>query len=199
MTIKNELKTNLDRVTESTPFQAVTGAGDLAAEKIREVPAKLAALDLPGKIDELQVRLGDAQGKVQDRLTALKVDPKEVQAKAQAKAKALPERATDLAMQITGKVVQTYGELAQRGKAVIDRRRAQDGGSDLPLEGELMAEPTAEVAEEPATVVAEVVEAPAEPTPAEESAPAEIKVPQARKTASPNRTKRAPSKTTTEV
>jgi len=142
MAIKDELKTNLDKVTESTAFYAVAGASDLAAEKIRIVPVKLAELDLPGKIDHLQstlqTRLDELQGTLQTRLdelqgklSGLKVDSKDVQAKAQTKARELPERVTDLAMQLTGKAVQTYGELAHRGKVVVDRRRGVTPEADL--------------------------------------------------------------------
>ncbi|MCI0689666.1 MAG: hypothetical protein L0Y54_20885 [Sporichthyaceae bacterium] len=176
MAIKDELKTNLDKVTESTAFHAVAGASDLAAEKIRNVPAKLAELDLPGKIDNLQGnlqgRLDTLQGTLQTRLdelqgklSGLKVDPKDVQAKAQTSARELPERVTDLAMQLTGKAVQTYGELAQRGKVVVDRRRGVTPEADLPVvTTEVVREPVKPAVERvtPADIATDVT--PATPT-----------------------------------
>lgn len=192
MAIRDELKSNLDRVTESTAFHAVAGAGDLAAEKIRQVPAKLAELDLPGKIDQLQ-----------DRLTALKVDPKDmqaraqdVQAKAQSKARELPERVTDLAMQLTGKAVQTYGELAQRGKAVVDRRRGVIHDADLPIKTEVVREPVTPVVEQvtPVTPVA-----PASPVtkPVTEAAKPAVETPKPARPAKPAATKAPESKVPT--
>ena len=187
MAIRNEIKTNLDKVTESTAFYAVTGAGDLAAEKLRQVPVFIAELDLPGKIDELQERLDKLQG----RLSELRVDAMDVQAKAQSKARDLPERVTDLAMQLTGMAVQTYGELAQRGKTVVDRRRGVSY-DDLPIKTEVVREPVTPVVEQVSSAP-EAKPAASKPATAAKKTSA-AKTTTARKTTSQNGTKSPSSK-----
>lgn len=180
MAIRDEIKTNLDKVTESTAFYAAAGAGDLAAEKLRQVPVLIAELDLPGKIEELQLRLDKLQGK----LSELRVDALDAQTKAQSKARELPERFTDLAMQLTGIAVQTYGELAQRGKTVVDRRRGVSY-DDLAIK--------TEVVREPVTPVVEQVSAAPTAKPAAKKTTA-AKTTTARKTTSQNGTKSSSSK-----
>jgi len=180
MAIREEIKTNLDKVTESTAFYAAAGAGDLAAEKLRQLSVFIAELDLPGKLEELQDRLD----KLQRKLSELQIDTADVQAKAQSKARELPERFTDLAMQITGMAVQTYGELAQRGKTVVDRRRGVSY-DDLPIKTEVVREPVTPVVEQ-------VSAAPAAKPAAKKTTAA--KTTTARKTTSQSGTKSSPSK-----
>jgi TolA-binding protein len=185
MAIRDEIKTNLDKVTESTAFYAVAGAGDLAAEKLRQVPVLFAELDLPGRIDELQQRLDKLQGK----LSELRVEAVDVQAKAQSKARELPERFTDLAMQLTGMAVQTYGELAQRGKTVVDRRRGISY-DDLPIKTEVVREPITPVVEQVTSAPETKPVAATKPVAKKTTA---AKSTTARKTTSQSRAKSSPS------
>ncbi|MBV6697075.1 hypothetical protein KV557_08065 [Kitasatospora aureofaciens] len=161
MPITDEIKKTL---TDPTPLYALAGAGDLAYEKLREVPGRVEALaaDRKGaqekagaKLQEAQAKLAEAQARVTDTVTMLPTD-----------LKALQERAQDFALQQVGRAVElavkakeTYDELAERGKVVVERTRP--GSPDVPAEPELLeAEVVSdEMAED------EVVEADAEPVP----------------------------------
>jgi hypothetical protein len=135
MSLKNDAKQNLDKITESQAFQLFAGVGDLAAEKLRVAQAKLAGIDVQAKLAEVPQRLARAQGaaaakasEVPDRLAAMKAEPKAVKDAA----KRVPERAQDLALLLAGKAVQTYAELAERGRIVIERQRGTTR-SDAPV------------------------------------------------------------------
>ncbi len=141
MSLKNDAKQNLDKITESQAFQLFAGVGDLAAEKLRVAQAKLAGIDLQAKLAEVPQRLAKAQeaaqakvSEVPDRLAGMKAEPKAVKDAA----KRVPERAQDLALLLAGKAVQTYAELAERGRIVIERQRGATR-SDAP--GLSIAEP----------------------------------------------------------
>jgi hypothetical protein len=58
----------------------------------------------------------------------MKAEPKAVQDAA----KRIPERAQDLALLLAGKAVQTYAELAERGRIVLERQRGTSR-SDAPV------------------------------------------------------------------
>jgi hypothetical protein len=135
MSLKNDAKQNLDKITESQAFQLVAGVGDLATEKLRVAQAKLAGIDVQAKLAEVPQRLAKAQeaaqakvSQVPDKLAALKTEPKAVQDAA----KRIPERAQDLALLLAGKAVQTYAELAERGRIVLERQRGASR-SDAPV------------------------------------------------------------------
>jgi hypothetical protein len=134
MSLKNDAKQNLDKITESQAFQLFAGVGDLAAEKLRVAQAKLAGIDVQAKLAEVPQRLARAQeaaqakvSEVPDRLAAMKSEPKAVKDAA----KRVPERAQDLALLLAGKAVQTYAELAERGRIVLERQRGT-ARSDAP-------------------------------------------------------------------
>jgi len=135
MSLKNDAKQNLDKITDSQAFQLFAGVGDLAAEKLRVAQAKLAGIDVQAKLAEVPQRLARAQeaaqakvAEVPDRLAAMKAEPKAVQDAA----KRIPERAQDLALLLAGKAVQTYAELAERGRIVLERQRGA-ARSDAPV------------------------------------------------------------------
>ncbi|MGW2252164.1 hypothetical protein ACWCXH_18465 [Kitasatospora sp. NPDC001660] len=132
MPITDEIKKSL---TDPTPLYALAGAGDLAYEKLREVPGKVEALaaDRKGaqekagaRLQEAQAKLAEAQAKVTETVTTLPTD-----------LKVLQERAQDFALQQVGRAVElavkakeTYDELAERGKVVVERTRP--GTSSVP-------------------------------------------------------------------
>jgi hypothetical protein len=127
------------------PFYFVAGAGEVAVEKLRDAPAKLAeaqerlATDAPSWISEAQQRLVDAQSKVRLDLTSLRgsisgTDLRGLRERAQVIALSQVGRALEAA----GKAVEAYDELAERGKTVVGR-----------LLGEQQSEPDAE----PKTVI----------------------------------------------
>ncbi|MFF7586691.1 hypothetical protein ACFZCK_04255 [Kitasatospora purpeofusca] len=138
MPITDDIKKTL---TDPTPLYALAGAGDLAYEKLREVPGRVEALAADRKgtqekataaLAEAQARLVDAQAKVSGSVTALPTDLKALQEKAQSFALQQVGRAVELAV----KAKETYDELAERGKVAVDRGR----GADAAGAGEAVAE-----------------------------------------------------------
>ncbi|MEV6207344.1 hypothetical protein [Kitasatospora sp. NPDC051914] len=148
MPITEDLKKTL---SDPTPLYALAGAGDLAYEKLREVPGRVEALaaDRKGtqekaaaRLQEAQALIVEAQGKVSEAVTALPTDLKdlkELQEKAQTFALQQVGRAAEFAV----KAKEAYDELAVRGKAVVDKNRG--GAGDIEPAGEVVAE--AEVTE----------------------------------------------------
>ncbi|MFG3054298.1 hypothetical protein ACGFZP_25535 [Kitasatospora sp. NPDC048239] len=169
MPITDEIKKTL---SDPTPLYALAGAGDLAYEKLREVPGKVEALAADRKgtqekataaLQEAQARLVEAQAKVTDGVTTLPTDLKVLQEKAQTFALQQVGRAVELAV----KAKEAYDELAERGKGVVDRGRPgelaepqhtdakTDAKADAkteqePIEAELVEEDAAEDAPAPA-------------------------------------------------
>ncbi|MGW7587005.1 hypothetical protein ACWGKU_16910 [Kitasatospora sp. NPDC054768] len=173
MPITDEIKKTL---SDPTPLYALAGAGDLAYEKLREVPGRVEALAADRKgaqekatatLQEAQSLLTGAQAKVTETVTGMPTDLKALQERAQGFALQQVARAVELAV----KAKETYDELAERGKVVVDK--ARPGASE---EGEPSERP--ELTVEPV----EVVE-PAEPAPAAEGGaePAPKKPARARK------------------
>lgn len=133
MSLKTELKHNIDKLTESTAAHAVAGAGDRVAAKLREMQGKLATVDLQATLADVPQRLATVSEKAQaklstvpEKIAAMRAEPEAAKEAVRVKARELPERAQDLAVQVAGLAVQTYGELAERGRALIDRRRGTD-------------------------------------------------------------------------
>ncbi|MFE2721291.1 hypothetical protein [Kitasatospora sp. NPDC059327] len=123
MPITDEIKKTL---SDPTPLYALAGAGDLAYEKLREVPGKVEALaaDRKGaqdkataKFQDAQARLVEAQAKVAGTVTTLPTDLKVLQERAQSFALQQVGRAVELAV----KAKEAYDELAERGKGVVER------------------------------------------------------------------------------
>ncbi|MFI8079622.1 hypothetical protein ACIF6L_02285 [Kitasatospora sp. NPDC086009] len=165
MPITDEIKKTL---SDPTPLYALAGAGDLAYEKLREVPGKVEALaaDRKGtqdkaaaRLQDAQARLVEAQAKVAGTVTTLPADLKVLQEKAQSFALQQVGRAVELAV----KAKEAYDELAERGKGVVERGGPADAVEPVGA---------AQSAEDPELVEAELVEDD-EPAvaPAEEPAP----------------------------
>ena len=137
MPITDEIKKTLN---DPTPLYALAGAGDLAYEKLREVPGKVEALaaDRKGtqekaaaRLQEAQARLVEAQAKVAGSVTTLPTDIKVLQEKAQTFALQQVGRAVELAV----KAKEAYDELALRGKGVVDKGRGESTGEADELSG----------------------------------------------------------------
>ncbi len=127
MPITDEIKKTLN---DPTPLYALAGAGDLAYEKLREVPGRVEALaaDRRGtqekataRLQEAQARLVEAQAKVTESVTTLPTDLKVLQERAQSFALQQVGRAVELAV----KAKEAYDELAVRGKGVVDKRAGE--------------------------------------------------------------------------
>ncbi|MFH9353471.1 hypothetical protein [Kitasatospora sp. NPDC017646] len=146
MPITDEIKKTL---TDPTPLYALAGAGDLAYEKLREVPGRVEALaaDRQGAQEKATARLHEAQGllagapaMVTEAVTAFPTDLKVLQERAQDFALQQVARALELAV----RAKETYDELAERGKVVVDKARPQGGSpeavepTDEPVRAELV-------------------------------------------------------------
>ncbi|GAA0394350.1 hypothetical protein Acor_66180 [Acrocarpospora corrugata] len=105
------LATEVKKITESKPFYALTGAGDFAMEKLRELPDQLA---------KLQDRQGDAK-KYAER----------VQDRAENYARELPGKTREYAETVTSRLTEVYDDLAKRGRKVV---RKVSGGAAIELE-----------------------------------------------------------------
>jgi hypothetical protein len=95
-------------ITESTkPLYAIAGYGDLAVEKLRELP-ELAQ----DRFKTVQGELATRRTKLQERVVALPQDYK-----------TLPTTVKSYAETVTGKATAFYGDLAQRGEKVVAQIR----------------------------------------------------------------------------
>ncbi|MFI9328255.1 hypothetical protein ACIGZJ_12010 [Kitasatospora sp. NPDC052868] len=184
MPITDEIKKTL---SDPTPLYALAGAGDLAYEKLREVPGKVEALAADRKgtqekataaLQEAQARLVEAQAKVTDGVTTLPTDLKVLQEKAQTFALQQVGRAVELAV----KAKEAYDELAERGKGVVDRGRpgelAEPQHADAKTGSKTDAQADAKAEKEP--IEAELVE---EDAAEDAPAPAPKKAARTKKTA----------------
>ncbi|WP_441245396.1 hypothetical protein [Kitasatospora sp. McL0602] len=129
MPITDEIKKTL---SDPTPLYALAGAGDLAYEKLREVPGRVEALaaDRKGtqekaaaRLQEAQTLLVGAQAKVTETVTNMPTDLKVLQEKAQTFALQQVGRAAEFAV----KAMEVYDELAVRGKAVVEGEKPAQG------------------------------------------------------------------------
>ncbi|SOD66592.1 hypothetical protein SAMN06297387_12650 [Streptomyces zhaozhouensis] len=99
MAITDDLRKTL---TESTPLYVAAGTADLAAQKLRELPATLERLraEAPEQLPRIRERAQHAA------LTGVGV-----------------------ALEYAVKARETYDGLAERGKTVVERRRAEEEGA----------------------------------------------------------------------
>jgi len=146
MTVTDEIRKTL---TDPKPLYALAGAGDLAAEKLKDAPALLTevagnvsvlankiAAEAPERIAKVQARLSEVPGSIKVDPRAV-LDPKAARTQLRdAAAKADPQQLRDRAQSIAlvqvgrmleaaGKAVETYEGLAERGKIVVDRYRGE--------------------------------------------------------------------------
>lgn len=181
MPITDEIKKTL---SDPTPLYALAGAGDLAYEKLREVPGKVEALaaDRKGAQERAAARLQEAQAKVAGTVAGaaatLPEDLKVLQEKAQTFALQQVGRAVELAV----KAKEAYDELAERGKVAVERGRAGEESAAGDGQPEIVEAEVVEVVEVEAGAAEDGTEAEAEPA-AEDTARAAKKGGRARKSA----------------
>lgn len=136
MAITDDLRKTL---TDPTPLYAAAGTADLAAEKLKEVPALIEKLRAEAPERIAAVRSTDPKA-VQERVTK---QAKEAQATVQGKMnevlgsldtdiKKLREQAQGLALQGVGRAAEyavkareTYDELAERGRGAVQNWRGE--------------------------------------------------------------------------
>ncbi|GAB3122192.1 hypothetical protein GCM10027160_40660 [Streptomyces calidiresistens] len=101
MSVTEDIRKNLN---EATPLYVVAGAADLAAEKLRELPASLEKLreEAPGRLREVRE---NELPKLRDR------------------ARELAEQGRETAREYAGKARETYEELAVRGRGAVEHWR----------------------------------------------------------------------------
>lgn len=147
MTVTDEIRKTL---TDPKPLYALAGAGDLAAEKLKDAPALLTevagnvstfankiAAEAPERIAKVQARLSEVPGSIKIDPRAVLLDPKAARSQIRdAAAKADPQLLRDRAQSIAlvqvgrmleaaGRAVETYEGLAERGKVVVERYRGE--------------------------------------------------------------------------
>jgi hypothetical protein len=190
MTVTEEIRKTL---TDPKPLYALAGAGDLAAEKLKDAPALLTevagtvttlankiAAEAPERLAKVQAKLSEVPGsiKVDPRAVldpkaartqlhdaVVKVDPQIVRDRVQSIALVQVGRVLEAA----GKAVETYEGLAERGKIVVERYRGETPASEVTVVVEQVS------VEEPEPVVA----APEAPKAAPVVEDAEVKEPEA--------------------
>lgn len=137
MAITDDLRKTL---TDPTPLYAAAGTADLAAEKLKEVPALIEKLRAEAPERIAAVRAPESRKAMQDRVTR---QAKEAQATVQGKMnevlgsldtdiKKLRATAQDLALQGVGRAAEyavkareTYDELAERGRGAVQSWRGE--------------------------------------------------------------------------
>lgn len=100
------------KLTDTKPFYAAAGCGDLAVEKLREVPD----------------RLHDVQGRLQGLAST---DRGELQ-----------QRALTYAGYLGTKATSTYDDLARRGRSAVERVRGQEATQELEARAKAMSRQT---------------------------------------------------------
>jgi hypothetical protein len=206
MNVSDEIRKSL---SDPKPFYALAGAGDLAAEKLRDAPERLR--DTPALLAEAGATLTTIANKIAaeapERIAKVTSTVQDVAGKgARPDTQALRGAAQTVALQqvgrlleAAGKAVETYDELAERGKVVVERytgktqtgpgESVNDNGpvsvivEQVTDEDELEDVPV-ETAEEAAEVFEAAAEAEAEQ---EAQAAAEKPKPAAKKTTTPRK------------
>lgn len=188
MTITDDIVKSL---RNPTPLYAVAGTADLAAEKLREVPALFERLreQAPGHIEKIkgtdpkavQERVAAGAKDAQTRLSETYRDLDLKSFREMPDLKKLGESVQDLALQGVGRATgyavrarETYDELAERGKGAVAQWRGEDGdaGADV--------RQIADATPKKATPAASAKTAPAKTAPAARK-PAAKKTPAAKK------------------
>lgn len=143
--LREELEETL---VNSTTLLAVVGAGDLAMEKLRaahgELMSRTAAYGPRALREQAQSTLADHVGALQSEMLAAPEHLKALPERAQE----LPARAQSLLADLVSAAFSTYGELAGRGKTVVEQtvstqtRGAQPAGADVPEDIPVSRPPT---------------------------------------------------------
>jgi hypothetical protein len=106
------LATEVKKITESKPFYALTGAGDFAVEKLRELPEQL---------QKIQSRQGDLRETAKDLPVKAREYATTVQGKAETVAKDFPEKARAYADTAATRFAELYEEFALRGRKIVSK------------------------------------------------------------------------------
>jgi len=111
--VRNEVR----KITENKAFYAAAGAGDLAVEKLRTLPDLVVRLqrDVPKQITRARQDLPGEFSRVQDTVRYRLGD------QGQNDLASLSGRAVEYVTVASARAVQTYDELAERGKTVAGR------------------------------------------------------------------------------
>lgn len=129
------------KIDATRSFYAVVGAGDLAVEHARfyatDVQTRFAKVELEPKalrdqaltvvvtrVDELTKDAKQAQAKLEARVADLQAD-----------AKALPAKVESFTNETVAELTETYGDLATRGKDLVNRIRKQQATKDAKAAG----------------------------------------------------------------
>ena len=116
--VRNEVR----KITENKAFYAAAGAGDLAVEKLRTLPDLVARLQetVPGRVQRLQTTLPGEVSRLQETIRYRLAD------QGQGDLASLSGRAVEYVTVVSARAVQTYDELAERGKTVAGRAARLD-------------------------------------------------------------------------
>lgn len=129
------------KIDPTRPFYAVVGAGDLAVEFARgyaaDVQARFESVELEpkalrdqartlvvGRVDDLTKEAKEAQTRIEAKMADLQAD-----------AKALPARVESFTSETVAELNDTYGDLAVRGKDLLNRIRKQQATQDAAAAG----------------------------------------------------------------
>jgi hypothetical protein len=141
-------------LSDPKPLYALAGAGDLAAEKLKDAPEKLK--DAPAKLAEAGAALSTLATRIAadapEHLAKVSASVQETVGKAaRPDTAALRDRAQTVALQqvgrlleAAGKAVETYDELAERGRIVVGRYT----GTSENVPGETVEPPVTVVVEQ---------------------------------------------------
>jgi hypothetical protein len=127
MNVSDEIRKTL---SDPKPFYALAGVGDLAAEKLKDAPERLR--EAPTLLAEAGATLTTLANKLAaegpERLSKVTSSVQDVAGKGRPDAEALRGIAQTVAIQqvgrlleAAGKAVETYDELAERGRIVVSR------------------------------------------------------------------------------
>jgi hypothetical protein len=136
-------------LSDPKPLYALAGAGDLAAEKLRDAPLLLTevastvttvatriAAEAPERLAKVQARLAEVPQNLDKNAVTSTLDPRTARESIRGvvgnvDTQALRDKAQTLALiqvgrvlEAAGKAVETYEELAERGRTVVERYRA---------------------------------------------------------------------------
>ncbi|REE96501.1 hypothetical protein [Thermomonospora umbrina] len=106
-----------DRIRDNKAVYTMAGAGDLAVEKLREVPEQVTRLqgDFRENLTKLQVEVRDNVTRLQGRVEV----------------KDLPGAAVAYVNQVSTRTVEVIDELAERGKKIVTRVENQVATQEL--------------------------------------------------------------------
>jgi hypothetical protein len=136
MSMTDEIRKTL---SDPKPLYALAGAGDLAAEKLKDAPERLR--DTPTLLAEASATLTTLANKIAaeapERLAKVSSGVQDAAGKGRPDAQALRGLAQTVAIQqvgrlleAAGKAVETYDELAERGRVVISRYTGTGAGGE---------------------------------------------------------------------